>query len=319
MFLGCPRIGNSRLTTMSNFILIFVYLLLGLTLQRVKWIPTTTYKVLNKIAVNFCLPALALFYIPKIHWSNELLYPIGAAWIGFGASFLFFYFLGKQLGWSKKLTGCLILTAGLSNTSFLGFPIISAIYGPEGMKTAIMIDQPGSFVVLSTLGVLVAAMYSKGETNAGLILKKVLLFPPFLTFVLACVMNVLNFDFIAIVQEGMRSVGSLITPLALISVGLQLSFDSRSAHWRFLGLGLLFKLILMPAIFYVGYILILGQHSMMIDVVIMETAMAPMITGCILASTYGLKPKLSSMMIGFGIPLSFLTLALWYLLLQILH
>jgi predicted permease len=55
-------------------------------------------------------------------------------------------------------------------------------------------------------------------------------------------------------------------------------------HWRFLGLGLLFKLILMPALFYVGYILILGQHSTMIDVVIMETAMAPMITGCILAS-----------------------------------
>jgi hypothetical protein len=62
----------------------------------------------------------------------------------------------------------------------------------------------------------------------------------------------------------------------------------------------------MPAFFYVCYILILGQHSIMIDVV-METAMAPMITG-ILASTYGLKPKLS-MMIGFGIPLSFVTLA----------
>lgn len=302
---------------MGNFILIFVYLFLGLALQRVKWIPATTYKVLNKIAVNFCLPALALFYIPKIRWNNELLYPIGAAWIGFGASFLFFYLLGKKLGWSKKLTGCLILTAGLSNTSFLGFPIISAIYGPEGMKTAIMIDQPGSFVVLSTLGVLVATMYSKGETNASLIIKKVLFFPPFLTFLLACAMNVLNYDFLDAIQTGIHSVGSLITPLALVSVGLQLSFDSRSAHWRFLGVGLLFKLILMPALFYVGYILILGQRSMMIDVVIMETAMAPMITGCILASTYGLKPRLSSMMIGFGIPISFVTLGLWYLILQI--
>jgi predicted permease len=97
-------------------------------------------------------------------------------------------------------------------------------------------------------------------------------------------MNIFNLDFINIVQTGMHSVGSLITPLALISVGLQLNFDSRSA-WRFLGLGLLFKLILMPALFYVGYILILGQHSTMIDVVIMETAMAPMITGCILVYT----------------------------------
>ena len=304
---------------MINFVLIFVYLFIGLALQRVKWVPTTIYKVLNKIAVNFCLPALALFYIPKIHWNNQLLYPIGAAWIGFGASFLFFYVLGKKLGWSKKLTGCLILTSGLSNTSFVGFPIISAIYGPEGMKTAIMIDQPGSFVVLSTLGVLVAAMYSKGEANAIQILKKVLLFPPFLTFLLACTMNVFNLDFVNVVQEVVHGVGSLITPLALISVGLQLNFDSRSAHWRFLGLGLLFKLLLMPALFYVGYIIILKQHSTMIDVVIMETAMAPMITGSILASTYGLKPKLSSMMIGFGIPLSFFTLACWYVVLHFSH
>jgi predicted permease len=301
---------------MGNFILIFVYLFSGLALQKVKFIPITTSKLLNKIAINFCLPALALFYIPKIHWNNQLLYPIGAAWIGFGASFLFFYFLGKNLRWSKKLTGCLILTAGLSNTSFLGYPIITAIYGAEGMKTAIMIDQPGSFVVLSTLGVIVATMYSKGVANAGQIVSRVLSFPPFLTFLFACGMNIFNLDFINIVQTGMHSVGSLITPLALISVGLQLNFDSRSAHWRFLGLGLLFKLILMPALFYVGYILILGQHSTMIDVVIMETAMAPMITGCILASTYGLKPRLSSMMIGFGIPLSFLTLACWYLILQ---
>jgi predicted permease len=41
-----------------------------------------------------------------------------------------------------------------------------------------------------------------------------------------------------------------------------------------------------------------------IQVAVLESAMAPMITACILASTHGLKPRLSSMMIGFGIPLS---------------
>jgi hypothetical protein len=39
----------------------------------------------------------------------------------------------------------------------------------------------------------------------------------------------------------------------------------------------------------------------------------PMITASILAATHGLKPRLSSMMIGFGIPISFITLAFWYL------
>jgi predicted permease len=47
--------------------------------------------------------------------------------------------------------------------------------------------------------------------------------------------------------------------------------------------------------------MILNQNSKMIEVAIMESAMAPMITASILATTHGLKPRLSSMMIGFGI------------------
>jgi hypothetical protein len=75
-----------------------------------------------------------------------------------------------------------------------------------------------------------------------------------------------------------------------------------------LGLGLLYKLILTPAIIYLLYVVILNQNSKMIEVAIMESAMAPMITASILATTHGLKPRLS-MMIGFGIPISFITLA----------
>ena len=48
----------------------------------------------------------------------------------------------------------------------------------------------------------------------------------------------------------------------------------------------------------------------------MEAAMAPMITAVILASAYGLKPKLAGMMIGVGIPLSFATIAIWYYILN---
>jgi hypothetical protein len=104
--------------------------------------------------------------------------------------------------------------------------------------------------------------------------------------------------------------------LALISVGLQLRFESRSQHWRFLGLGLVYKLLLTPAIIYVLYVVVLKQDSKMIEVAIMESAMAPMITASILASTHNLKPRLSSMMIGFGIPISFITLAFWYIVLH---
>ena len=211
----------------------------------------------------------------------------------------------------------MIITAGLGNTSFLGYPIIEALYGQEGMKTAILVDQPGSFVILSTFAILVATLYSTGKPNGFEIAKKIVIFPPFITFLVACLMNFFNVDFHEYMQLLLQRIGSTMTPLAMLSVGLQLHFDRRSQHWRFLGLGLLYKLILTPAVIYLLYVVILQQHSKTIDVAIMESAMAPMITASILATSHGLKPRLSSMMIGFGIPLSFITLTFWYFILQL--
>jgi predicted permease len=302
---------------MENIILIFVCLFVGVVLQRVKDFPQNGYQVLNQFVIHISLPALAFYYIPKIKITSDLLYPLAVAWIGFGLSFLFFSLLGKSLGWSKKLIGCLVLTAGLGNTAFIGFPVIEALYGKEGLETAIIIDQPGSFVVLSTLGILVASYYSRGTVSASLILKKILFFPPFIGFVIAVMMNIFKYDFIQELQIVFQKLGATVTPIALIAVGLQLTFERKSRHWQFLTLGLVFKLLIMPTFIMVLYLFILGKSGAIFDISIMEAAMAPMITASILASTYGLKPRLSSMMIGFGIPISFLTLAFWYWILQI--
>ena len=78
---------------MINFILIVVFLVLGIVLQRVAAIPKNTPKILNWIVIQICLPALALYYIPKIQWNTQLLYPILVAWIIFLLSWLVFFFL----------------------------------------------------------------------------------------------------------------------------------------------------------------------------------------------------------------------------------
>ena len=301
---------------MDNILLIFLCLLMGLGMQRLAAFPKNGHLALNQFIIYVALPALALFYIPKISITTKLLYPLGIAWIGFVLSFVFFYGIGKKLGWPNRLIGCLIITAGLGNTSFVGFPIIQALYGEEGLKTAIIVDQPGSFVVMATLGIITAGIFAKGNSNSSEILKKILLFPPFIAFVIATVMNVLKLDFNEHLETVFQKLGATVTPVALVSVGLQLKIDRRSQHWKFLRLGLLFKLIITPAIFFLLYKIILKGKGVAVDVSVMESAMAPMITGTILASNYGLKPKLSSMMVGIGIPLSFATLAIWYFIIN---
>lgn len=302
---------------MSSFILLFGCLGLGVLLQRVKDFPMNAPLVLNQFIIYISLPALALYFIPEVALGTQVLVPMGMAWVTFGGAALLFWSLGRYLGWSRKLVGCLILTAGLGNTSFIGFPVIEALFGAEGLKTAILIDQPGSFMVLSTLGITLAAMFSKGKADAGVILRKILFFPPFIAFVLALLFNVLGLRFADALKEVFERLGSTVSPLALVSVGLQLRLERRSKHWGFLALGLTYQLLLAPLLILLLYGQGLGVQGELLQICVLEAAMAPMITASIVAASYGLKPRLANMMVGFGIPLSFITLTFWYWLLQL--
>lgn len=264
------------------------------------------------------LPAMALYYLPKIELTWGLLLPASVAWIAFGLSYLLFSSLGKIYGWSKKLTGCLIITSGLGNTSFVGIPVVQALYGDEALKTLIIIDLPGTFVVLSTAGVMIATLYSKQKSNGDSMLKKMFSFPPLLAFFIGFSMTIFKIDFPEVFSDTLKQLAATLSPVALISVGFQLKFKAYSKHFRFLFLGLAFQLILFPAVILSLFYFVLGKTDLATKVSIIEAAMAPMITGTILASNYGLKPELSNMMVGFGIPVSFITLAGWYVLIEYL-
>ncbi len=297
---------------MENILLIMVCLLLGLAFQRVRSFPADSHKVLNLYVINAALPGLTLYYIPKLVLDRSLFFPLGISWGGYVLSFLFFSLIGKKLNWPKALTGCLIITAGLGNTAFVGFPVIQALYGEEGLKTAIVLDQAGSFVVMATLATITAIIFSEGKPGIADISKKILMFPPFISFLAGMALCLSGHDFPVILQPVFQKLGATIVPVALVSVGLQLKIDRRTHDWRYLGWGLFFKLFLMPAFFYILYKIIFAHKGMTTDVCLMEAAMAPMITGAILASSYQLRPKLANLMVGVGIPLSFLTLSFWY-------
>ena len=259
---------------------------------------------------------MALYHLPEIKLSWDLLYPASVAYVGFLAAAAIFIPLGRYFGWSNKLIGCLLLTAGLGNTSFVGIPVIQALYGDEGIKTLIIVDIPGTVVVLSSLGMITAISYSKGKSSAKSILLNLFKFPPFVAFIIGLIMLLFNLHFPIEIKDVLGKIMATISPLALVSVGFQLKIERRSKHWKFLGLGLFYCLIIWPVLCFILYCLVFDQTGLPIKVSIMEAAMPPMITGAIVAAQYGLKPRLANMMIGVGIPISFLTMAIWYSILE---
>src|SRR5690606_10186813 len=128
---------------MSSILLLFLCLFIGIIIQRIRSFPRNTSLVLNQYVLFIALPAMALYYLPKIELTWDLLLPASVAWIAFGLSYLLFSSLGKIYDWSKKLTGCLTSTSGLGTTSFVGIPAAPACYGDDAVKTLSTTDLPG--------------------------------------------------------------------------------------------------------------------------------------------------------------------------------
>jgi len=296
---------------MINLILVFVCMILGIGLRRVKSLPQDAHTTLNTLILYVPLPAVILLTLPHLEWNLNLITLCLVAWIIFALSYLLFSFLGRKYEWDDKITGCLIITAGLCNSSFVGFPIIEALFGKEALKHAVLIDQPGSFLIVSSIGMWVAGKFSFGPIPKRLLLKRIFTFAPFMAFLTALCMCLLGIEARGLTQEILERLGSTLTPLALISVGLQLRFSGIKEDFKYLALGLGYKLMIAPLIIYCIYQYV-DLPRQVFQIVVMESAMAPMITGAILAASHGLHPRLAGMMVGIGVPLSFLTLGFWY-------
>jgi len=299
---------------MNNIILLILCFVAGILLRRGRLMPDNAPATLNSFIIYISVPALALLYIHELKFSGDIVLVVVMAWLYFGLAAGFFWLVGRYMQFSRGTVGALMLTGGMGNTAFFGLPMIEAYYGHDGISTGILIDQTGSFLVLSTIGIMVAGYYSSNRPSAASIVWNILRFPPFIAMVIAFILLPTSYPewFSAVLKR----LGDTLAPLALLSVGLQLRLGHLWGNCCSLIFGLTFKLLLAPLVFYVLYVLVLGAHGLAIQVTLFEAAMPPMITAAILAKEKELDPELATLMVAVGLPLSFLTLTGWWWLLK---
>lgn len=297
---------------MANFILIFVCFILGIFFRRYKFFPPNAPLALNRFVIYVSLPALTLAQIHRLDLSSGgLLVPVSMPWLTYIMGFAFFHFVGKKTQMSKKTIGTLTLTGSLGNTSFVGFPLLEALFGAGAIAVGILVDQPGSFLIAGSLGVATAAYYAGGSVHPKHILKKIFTFPPFLSLLVAFPLRAIDLP-----QEAFHvldRLGATLIPLALVSVGMQLHFhpEKIKANFKYLCWGLGYKLFLVPLVCTLVYVGLFQQHNQVTLITLVEAAMAPMITAGIIAAEYDLDIELANLMVGLGIPISLATAPAW--------
>jgi predicted permease len=255
-----------------------------------------------------------LLQIHGIKLHSTLVYAVAMPWLLFTFAALFFWGLSKLLRFTLATTGGLILVAGLGNTSFVGLPMIESFYGAHGMPIGILIDQLGTYLVLSTLGIAVAALCSSQAASGVEILKRICTFPPFIALIASLLL--LPVDYPEWLVGVLRRLGDTLAPLALVSVGLQLRLDQLSGIKVPLSIGVAFKLLVGPALVMLVYVGFLGASGHVVQITLFEAAMGPMIGASIVAIQHRLNPPLITLLVGFGITASFLSLPIWWYMLQ---
>ena len=228
---------------MDKIILLVVCMAAGLAIRRFRILPPDSYKVLNELLIHFFMPALILVQITQLAFDRRFLFPILVAWIIFSLAIVFFIAVGKWLKVPPKSTAALIITGGISSTSFLGFPIFEMLYGSEGLQVAILMSQAGSFLIGITLGVAVASWYASATPSMTEISKNVIRFPPFIAFLVAVLLNISDIHFPVVINELLLRLSGPFTVLALLSVGMQINLSPSVRSGKLLRIGLLLSLI----------------------------------------------------------------------------
>lgn len=298
---------------MDAMLLLVTCLALGAAAARWGRPPAGLVQGINWWVLNIALTALVLRLIPRVQLEVQLWFPVVAMWLTFFGGWLLFALLGAALGWSRGRIGALVLVCGLGNTSFMGYPLVHALHGEEGLALAVVADQLGAFPVLASVGILVAALYSGGQTEPGVIARRIAGFPPFLGL-LAGIAAGLAGGWPAWLDGVLAPIGATLVPLALFSVGLQLRVPAGGRGLGAASVGLAWKLALAPLLCWaLGRVA--GVEGLVFTVGVLQAAMAPMVSAAILADEYGLEPDLANTVLGAGILLSMWTVPLANLLL----
>ncbi len=316
----------------SAFLIVLAMLALGYALQRMRILPDNAAQMLNRVVLYVCLPAAVLRYMPRVDITPSLLMIAAVPWLLLPLVVLLVDLCVRGLRLRDDQRAVLLLTVALGNTSFLGYPLTRALIGEHALPYAVIYDQLGGFLMLSTFGLWVLARYGGGaNAGAGLsananadadvtagatraapsmreMLIRIAAFPPLWALVFA--VFAMPAEPPRWIAEPLRLLADALLPLAMLTIGLSVRLMPPREDLAPLGAGLLLKLAVVPAL---AAMLApwLGMHGDMARATVFEAAMPPMITAAALAIAHSLAPRLAAAMVGYGLLLSLLTLPLW--------
>lgn len=267
-------------------------------------------KELIEFIIYFSLPAIVFNKIYNLELSFEILKLIvlfnGIIFLNLIFAFIFAKFLKLE----RKLFATFVIVATFGNTSFIGFSYIDAFYGQDYVVYALIYDLFGSFLILVSLGIVIINWGNAQQVNFKAISKSILYFPPIVMFFITIFFKL--FDVPVFVINTTETLGATLVPLAMIAIGMKLQIKNIFYKFKAVLTAMLLKMILIPLIVYLGFLLFYNIDDTWSKVTIVEAAMPPMTMAVVLAIKGGLDETFAINALVLGVLGSLLTVTGFY-------
>lgn len=268
-------------------------------------------KSINTAVFNLFLPALCIKVMVKAPLSFEIfIVPLNALltlsfMIFF--NFLFFKLMSNRIRLNNKEIGALILTATFGNTTYLGLPVITGLYGESTAKYVLYYDLLATTPFLWTAGARISAHFG-GEKSPSIYdtVKKLISLPPLWGIIIGILINILKIPIPIFIFRALELLGMVVVPLMIFSIGLSLAFV-RPGHAFTIIPVCIVKLFISP---FIGYTLgkFMGLSDLTLNIVTLEAGMPSMVLSLLIASVFKLDVTLTAFAIVFTTLVSFLSL-----------
>ena len=294
---------------------IFLCILLGYFLRRIRMVDTPSLNVMNKLCFKVFLPIYLFNNIATTNlaaaFNGKLL---ATAYLGVTAQFILLMLLIPRLEKENSRRGVLIQAMFRSNFALFGLPLALSLCGTEKVgPTSILVGF--TVPLFNILAVVSLESFRGGKPSIKKMAKGIATNPLIIASLLGIAFNLLDFTLPGAVQKSINDLGGVATPLSLVALGGSFTVSKVKEYKKQLTIGVLGRLVFSPLLMVFAGILLGFRNELLIPLLIMSGAPTA-VSSFPMAQQMDGDGELAAGLVVFTSALAILSMFLWIFVLK---
>lgn len=252
--------GDLFLLALSQIIVLFVFIIIGYLLRRFNILPDNAAMVISKLIMWVFLTAMAFKTFAVNFTVQNLRENMGYLLAGLACTVVMFFvgnFLGEKFGKVPVTKGIYKYSFVIPNTGYMGYPIITGLFGEEALCHFMVFTIP---LLILTYSWGVAVLNGGGKVSV-----KSMKNPMLIGMLLGIVFGLIGIPIPELPMNILVSAANCMAPCAMILAGIVVAkkpLKKAFSHPRAY-VATLIRLIAIPAVVMIAFKLLNVDHDIM--------------------------------------------------------